>query len=197
MKQRVASCHTAEVISIQSLPAPPPTQRGQAISEVGGDPHHVWYECARIATDWCYCFRFSDFHRIREWLGSKCRLWVRKSAKSGVFRPSILGGNYEHPHRRQTVTGHTASCGKVSRKSAQGPQKSAVGKKEKITTKSDERATKNLRVVVRAAQWVISNYMWHGSTTWCPPTRLESAEVGKKSPNCGAYFRLSKCRGYI
>ena len=38
IKQRVASCHTAEVMSIQSLPAPPPTSRGQPISEVGGRP---------------------------------------------------------------------------------------------------------------------------------------------------------------
>jgi len=38
IKQRFASCHTAEVISIQSLPAPPHTPRGQLISEVGGGP---------------------------------------------------------------------------------------------------------------------------------------------------------------
>ena len=38
IKQQVASCHTAEVISIQSLPAPPHTPRGQSISEVGGKP---------------------------------------------------------------------------------------------------------------------------------------------------------------
>jgi len=38
-------------MSIQSLPAPPPTPRGQPISEMGGgDPHHVWYERAHIAT---------------------------------------------------------------------------------------------------------------------------------------------------
>jgi len=37
IKQPVASCHTAEVISIQSLPAPPHTPRGQSISEVGGE----------------------------------------------------------------------------------------------------------------------------------------------------------------
>jgi len=36
VKQRVASCHASEVISIQSLPAPPPTPRGQLISQVGG-----------------------------------------------------------------------------------------------------------------------------------------------------------------
>ena len=44
IKQRVAICHTAEVISIQSLPAPPPTSRGQPISEMGGGtpPCLVW-----------------------------------------------------------------------------------------------------------------------------------------------------------
>ena len=36
IKQRVASCHTAEVISILSLPAQPHTPREQPISEVGG-----------------------------------------------------------------------------------------------------------------------------------------------------------------
>jgi len=39
------------------------------------------------------CFRFPDFPRIREWRGSKCRFWVRKSAKIGVFRPSNFLGD--------------------------------------------------------------------------------------------------------
>jgi len=51
IKQRVASCYTAEVMSIQSLPAPPPTPRGQPISEMGGFPLHVWCGRAHIATD--------------------------------------------------------------------------------------------------------------------------------------------------
>jgi len=37
IKEPVASCHTAEVISIQSLPSPPHTPREQPISELGGD----------------------------------------------------------------------------------------------------------------------------------------------------------------
>ena len=117
IKQRVASCHTAEVMLIQSLPAPPPTPRGQPISEMGGDPHHVWYGRAHIATDWHYCFKFPDFPRSMEWRGSTSRFWVRKYPKSGVFRPSnLLGGTYEHPYRTYTISAHTASCGKVSRK---------------------------------------------------------------------------------
>ena len=89
IKQWVASCHTAEVMSIQSLPAPPPTPRGQPISKMGGgtSTHHVWYGRAHIATIWRYCFRFPDFPRIRQWRGSKSRFWVPKSAKMGVFRP--------------------------------------------------------------------------------------------------------------
>ena len=44
IKQRVASCHTAKVISIQSLPALPPTTRGQPSQRwVGGPaPCLVW-----------------------------------------------------------------------------------------------------------------------------------------------------------
>ena len=37
IKQRVTSCHTAEVMWIQSLRVPPPTPRGQPISEMGGE----------------------------------------------------------------------------------------------------------------------------------------------------------------
>jgi len=52
-KQRVASCHAAEVISIQSLPPPPDTPKGQPISEVGGGdrapPCLVW--TSSLATD--------------------------------------------------------------------------------------------------------------------------------------------------
>jgi len=50
-----------------------------------------------------------------------------------VFLPLIfLGGTYEHPYRRQNISGHTTSCGKVSQKSAQGRQKTC-GEKKKIT----------------------------------------------------------------
>jgi len=104
IKQRVANCHTAEFISIQSLPAPPHTPRGQPISEVGGGPLHVRYGRPYLATDWPYCFRFPDFPRIREWRGSKYRFWIRKSAKIGGFRPAILGGTYEHPYRTKTIS---------------------------------------------------------------------------------------------
>ena len=82
------------------------------------DPHD-WYGRPHLATDWPYCFRFPNFPRIREWQGSKCWFWVRKSAKIGGFCPSnLLGGMYEHPYRRWTIAGHTTSCGKVSQKSA-------------------------------------------------------------------------------
>ena len=40
----------------------------------------------------CDAIRFSDFHRIMEWWGSKCRLWVRILAKIGVFRASDFKG---------------------------------------------------------------------------------------------------------
>ena len=77
IKQWVASCYTAEVMSIQSLPAPPPTPRGQPISVMGGGP----------PTDWHYCFRFPDFPRSMECRSSKVAILVRTSPKSGVFRP--------------------------------------------------------------------------------------------------------------
>ena len=89
IKQRVASSHTAEVTSIQNLPAPPHTPRVQPISEVGGDPHCVWYRRAHIATDRHYCFRFPDFPRSREWRGSKSRFWSENRQKVGFFAPQI------------------------------------------------------------------------------------------------------------
>jgi len=47
----------------------------------------------------------------------------------GLFAPQIfLGGTYEHPYRRQNISEHTALCGKVSRKSAQGRRKIYGGK---------------------------------------------------------------------
>jgi len=53
IKQRVASCHTAEVISIQSLPAPPlPPHQGDSRSQRWvGDPHHIWCGHAHIVRD--------------------------------------------------------------------------------------------------------------------------------------------------
>jgi len=66
IKHRVASCHTAEVISIQSLPAPAQTPRGQPISEVGGEtpPCLVWTSSHSHRLT-LYCFRFPDFPHIR------------------------------------------------------------------------------------------------------------------------------------
>jgi len=52
-----------------------------------GDPLRVWYGRPHIAADWTYYFRFPDFHRTREWRCSKCRFWVRKSAKIGGSSP--------------------------------------------------------------------------------------------------------------
>ena len=43
IKQRVASCHTAEVISIQSLPASPHTNGTTDLRDGWWDPHRVWY----------------------------------------------------------------------------------------------------------------------------------------------------------
>jgi len=78
IKQPVAICHAAEVLSIQSVLAPPHTPRGQPISEVGGGlpPCLVWTSSHshRLAL----LFRFPDFPRIREWRGSKCRFWAPK-----------------------------------------------------------------------------------------------------------------------
>ena len=98
IKQRVASCHTAKVMSIQSLPAPPPHIKGTADlrSGWGPPPCLVWtYSHSHDLTLFnsvksCnsgYCFRFPDFPRVREWRSSKSRFWVPKSAKMGGFRP--------------------------------------------------------------------------------------------------------------
>jgi len=91
IKQRVPSCHTTEVNIDSKLTCPTPHTKGTADLRDGWwDTHHVWYGRPHIAADWSYCFRFPDFPRIREWRSSKCRFWVRKSAKMGDFRPSIF-----------------------------------------------------------------------------------------------------------
>ena len=48
IKQRVARCHTAEVISIQSLPAPPPHTKGTADLRDGwgGPPPCLVWTCS-------------------------------------------------------------------------------------------------------------------------------------------------------
>jgi len=48
---RVASCHTTEVISIQNLHAPHPHTKGQPISDVGAGPLRVWYGRPHLGTD--------------------------------------------------------------------------------------------------------------------------------------------------
>jgi len=107
IKRRVASCHTAEVISIPSLPAPPHTKGTADFWGGWRDSYHVWYERPHIASDWPYCFRFPDFHRIKEWRGSKCQFRVRKSAKSECSSPiNFLGVTYVHPCRRYNISGH-------------------------------------------------------------------------------------------
>jgi len=104
IKQHVASCHTAKVISIQSLPAPPPsrTHKGDSRSQrlVGGPPPCLEWR-AHIATVW-HCFRFPDFPSIREWRGSKCRFWVQKWTRigGGVSPLKLVRGTHEHPYRR-------------------------------------------------------------------------------------------------
>ena len=58
IKMRVASCHTAEVIWIQSLAAPPTHQGDNQSQRWMGDPVHVWYGRPHLAKDWLCCFRF-------------------------------------------------------------------------------------------------------------------------------------------
>jgi len=52
----------------------------------------------------------------------------------GFFVPQFLGGTYEHPYMRYTISGHNASCGEVSRKSTQGRRKIGGRKKKKNNT---------------------------------------------------------------
>jgi len=54
-----------------------------------------------------------------------------ENRQNWFFRPSIssVGGTYEHPYRRSAISGHTASCGKFSRKSAHGRRKIGGRKK--------------------------------------------------------------------
>jgi len=62
IKQRVASCHTAEVISIQFTCSIPHTKGTADFWGGWWHPHHVWYGHPHIATDWSqsHCFRFLD-----------------------------------------------------------------------------------------------------------------------------------------
>jgi len=70
-----------------------PTPYSKGTTDIrGGEPLHVWYGRPHLSTDWPYCFRYPDFPCIREWQGSKCRFWVRKSANIGFFRPSKFLG---------------------------------------------------------------------------------------------------------
>jgi len=70
--------------------------REQPISVAGGGTTTMFgMDCGRQA-DWLHCFRFSDFPRIVEWWGSKCRLWVRKLAKKN-FAPQIFRGHLWTP----------------------------------------------------------------------------------------------------
>jgi len=80
----------AEVISIQSLPAPSPHQGDSRSQRWVGGPLHVWYGRPHLATDWLCCIRFPDLPLIMEWWGSKCRFWACRSAKIGFFRPSVF-----------------------------------------------------------------------------------------------------------
>jgi len=125
IKQQVASCHTAAVISIQSLPAPPHTPRGQPISEVGGGlpPFLAWTSSPSHRLT--HCFRVPDFPHIREWRGSKCRFWVLKSSKLGFFAPQICWG-------ARMDNGHTTLCGTVSRNRPRDVEKSVDGKTKKL-----------------------------------------------------------------
>ena len=51
IKQRVASCHTTEVVWIQNLPAPPTHQGDSRSQRWVGDPLHVRYGRPNIGTD--------------------------------------------------------------------------------------------------------------------------------------------------
>jgi len=47
----------------------------------------------------------------------------------GFMALKFVRGMYEHPYRRCTISEHTASCGKLAQKSAQGrPNKSVTEK---------------------------------------------------------------------
>jgi len=95
IKQRVASCHTAEGISIQSLPTPPHTPKGQPISGVGWwDSHHVWYgRLHPVVLD------FLIFPALGNG-GLKVSILGPKIAKIFFLTLKFLGVTYEHPYRR-------------------------------------------------------------------------------------------------
>jgi len=91
IKQRVASCHTAEVISIQSLTAPPHTPRGQPISEVGwwnptmlGMDVLTWPPIDPIVLD------FPIFPALGNGSAQNADFWSENRLKLWVFAPQIF-----------------------------------------------------------------------------------------------------------
>jgi len=98
IKQRVASCHTAEVISIQSLPAPPHTPRGTADfwgGVVGLPPCLVWTSSHSYRLTLLF-YRFPDFPRIRNG-GLKVSILGPQIGTNWGFSPLNFRGTYEHP----------------------------------------------------------------------------------------------------
>jgi len=57
----------------------------------------------------------------------------------------------EHPYRRSTISAHTASCGKVLRKSAQGCRKFGGRKKNKKIKNNTTKIQQSLAIAIAIA----------------------------------------------
>jgi len=90
IEHRVASCHAAEVISIRTFTFPSPCPKGTTdLSRWQWDVRHIWYGRRILATDWPYCFRFSDFPRIIcGMVGLKLSTLGPQIRQNWGFRPS-------------------------------------------------------------------------------------------------------------
>jgi len=82
--------------------------------------------------DWPIVLDFPSFPALGNGGAESVDFGSENLAKLGVSPLKFLGGMYEHPYRRQTISEYTALCGKVSRKSAQGRRKIG-GRKKEIT----------------------------------------------------------------
>jgi len=90
IKQRVASCRTAEVISIQSLPAPLQTPRDNRSQRWVGVPPPCLVWTSSPSHRLTLVLDFPIFSALGRFSGSKCRFLVRKSAKKIFARHSNL-----------------------------------------------------------------------------------------------------------
>ena len=145
-KQRVHSCHTAEVMSIQMFTCAPHVQGNNRSQPwvVGPPPRYVW--CGRLAaTDWTYCFRFPDFCRIMWDCGAQSiNFWSENWRQCGFFVPQILRGQIWTPpygdigpNQFRNRHAYTASCRKFRENRpmlVQGPcVEKSVDRKRNIT----------------------------------------------------------------